>query len=345
MRARSLALCALLAASAGGSLVVSGQQPPAPQGGIGQTPSSLPLTQSVRERGSSVTPAFEGWYYEKDGSVRLLVGYFNRNLKQEFDIPVGPNNRIEPGGPDMGQPTHFGPGRGWGVFSIPVSKDFGDKKLTWTIVANGFTNAITLHTKADYVVEPFEDAANKNTPPKLRFKENGAAFAGAPKDVAEKYTASAGTPLAITVWAADEGAKLNVPEPSGRGRGRGRGGDADPGRGDAAGRGDQAAGRGGRAGGRSDIPPEFQPAPPLALTWSKYRGPGDVKFDNAKPKIDVDNVPNRPAGTVSGKATVNVTFATPGDYILRVEANDSTGAGGGGFQCCWTNAHVGVTVK
>src|SRR5205823_2616335 len=150
--------------AAGGVLVRAGQAP-APQQGLGQTPSSLPLTASVRERGSSVTPAFEGWYFEKDGSVRLLVGYFNRNTKQEFDIPVGPNNRIEPGGPDMGQPTHFGTGRGWGVFSIPVPKDFGNKKLTWTIVANGFTNAITLHTQADYVVEPFEDAANKNTPP------------------------------------------------------------------------------------------------------------------------------------------------------------------------------------
>jgi hypothetical protein len=338
MRVRSVAWFGLLVACAGGTLVGSGQQPP-PQGGIGQTPSSLPLTQSVRERGSSVTPAFEGWYYDKDGSVRLLVGYFNRNLKQEFDIPVGPNNRIEPGGPDMGQPTHFGPGRGWGVFSIPVPKDFGDRKLTWTIVANGFTNAITLHTKADYVVEPFEDAANKNTPPKLTFKENGDIVTGAPKGIAEKYAATAGTPLAISVWATDEGPKINVPE-GGRGRGRGRGADA-TGRGDAApgaAGGDAAAGRGGRAGGRGGAatPPEFQPPPPLALTWSKFRGPGDVKFDNAKPSID---------RAANGKSTVNVTFATPGEYVLRLEANDSTGAGGGGFQCCWTTAHVGVTVK
>src|SRR6185503_9373782 len=131
---------------AGGTLLRAGQPPPpVAQGGIGQTPSPLPLTSSVRERGSSVTPAYEGWYFEKDGSVRLLVGYFNRNTKQEFDIPVGPNNRIEPGGPDMGQPTHFGTGRGWGVFSIAVPKDFGTKKLTWTLVANGYTNAITLH--------------------------------------------------------------------------------------------------------------------------------------------------------------------------------------------------------
>jgi hypothetical protein len=334
----------LIVGAAGGTLVRAGQQPPSPQGGVGQTPSSLPLTGSVRERGSSVTPAFEGWYFDKDGSVRLLVGYFNRNTKQEFDIPVGPNNRIEPGGPDMGQPTHFGTGRGWGVFSIAVPKDFGDKKLTWTIVANGFTNAITLHTKADYVVEPFEDAANKNTPPRLKFKESGELVTGAPKGIAEKYAATVGAPLAITVWATDEGPKINVPENTGRGRGRGRGAagadTAAGGRGGA--RGDAAAGAGRGAGaqpgarGGAAIPPEFQPPPPLALTWSKFRGPGDVKFDNAKPAIDRAN---------GGKSTVNATFGAPGDYILRIEGNDSTGAGGGGFQCCWTNAHVSVTVK
>ena len=93
MRPRLFALAGLLAACAAGGTLVRGQQPP-PQGGIGQTPSPLPLTQTIRERGSSVTPAFEGWYYDKDGSVRLLIGYFNRNLKQEFDIPAGPNNPV-----------------------------------------------------------------------------------------------------------------------------------------------------------------------------------------------------------------------------------------------------------
>jgi hypothetical protein len=348
MLARQYATFGLLVMCAAGGAVVRAGPPPVPQQGLGQTPSSLPLTGSVRERGTSVTPAYEGWYFDKDGSVRLLVGYFNRNTKQEFDIPVGPNNRVEPGGPDMGQPTHFATGRGWGVFSIPVPKDFGNKKLTWTIVANGFTNTITLHTQADYVVEPFEDAANKNTPPKLKFKENGETFTGAPKGIAEKLTATVGTPLAITVWATDEGPKINVPEArGGRGRGRGAAGGAAAGRGDAAaGRGDAAAGRGdAQAGGRggragagaaAGFPEGFTPPPPLAINWSKFRGPGEVKFDKDKPAIDRAN---------GGKSTVNVTFGAPGEYILRVEGNDSTGAGGGGFQCCWTNAHVGVTVK
>jgi hypothetical protein len=298
----------LVIGAAGATLAGAGQQ------GVGQTPSSLPLTAPIRERGSSVTPAFEGWYFDKDGSQRLLVGYFNRNTKQEFDIPAGPNNRIEPGEPDQGQPTHFNTGRQWGVFSIKLPRDFGTKKLTWTIVANGFTNRITLHTQGDYIVEPFGDAANKNTPPTLKFRPDGAGFQGPPSAIAEKYTATVGTPLALDVWASDEGPKINVPEPrTGRG-GRGA-----------------AGGRGGAA-----VPAEFQPAPPLALTWTKYRGPGDVTFDNHKPAID---------RAANGKATATAVFSAPGEYILRLEGNDSTGAGGGGFQCCWTNALVGVTVK
>ena len=59
-----------------------------------------PLTMGpARERGASVTPAFEGWYENEDGSFSLLIGYFNRNSKEALDIPIGPNNRIEPGAP------------------------------------------------------------------------------------------------------------------------------------------------------------------------------------------------------------------------------------------------------
>src|SRR5882672_5397356 len=209
--ARVLTYGLLIAGAAGGTLLGAGQQ------GVGQTPSSLPLTSPIRERGSSVTPAFEGWYFDKDGTQRVLVGYFNRNTKQEFDIPAGPNNRIEPGPPDQGQPTHFNAGRQWGVFTIKLPKDFGTKKLSWTIVANGFTNTITLHTNADYIVEPFEDAANKNTPPKLKFEANGPIFTGPPQAIAEKYTGTVGVPLPLLVWISDEGPKINVPDPSSRG--------------------------------------------------------------------------------------------------------------------------------
>ncbi|HLQ77752.1 MAG TPA: hypothetical protein VK210_10380, partial [Terriglobia bacterium] len=64
------------------------------------------------------------------------------------------------------------------------------------------------------------------------------------------------------------------------------------------------------------------------------RGPGEVTFDNARPPSGAD-----------GKTTANARFTAPGEYILRAQANDSTGDGGGGFQCCWTNVHVKVNVS
>jgi hypothetical protein len=294
----------LFAGALAAGVLVHGQQ------GTGQTPAQWPLSNSVRERGSSVTGAYEGWFYNKDGSISLLLGYFNRNTKQEFDLPPGPNNRIEPGGPDMGQPSHFLTGRQWGVFTIRVPKDFGSKKLTWTLVTNGQTNVITMHTKPEWILSPFEDPANKNTPPTLKFAQDGLGWSGPPSGIAATYSTTLPSPLTLTVWATDEGPKINIPEP-GRGRGRGRGGDA-------------AAAAG------------FLQPPPLAVSWSLFRGPAAVKFDNARPPVDRD---------AGGKATTTATFTEPGEYILRLQGNDTTGDGGGGFQCCWTNAHVKVTVK
>ena len=47
----------------------------------------------------------------------------------------------------------------------------------------------------------------------------------------------------------------------------------------------------------------------------------------------------------AGKATTTATFSEPGDYVLHVLVNDYSGEGGGGFQCCWTNGEVKVSVK
>src|SRR5262247_761173 len=92
---------------------------------------NLPL-EPVHESGSSVTGAFEGWFRNPDGTSSLLLGYFNRNLKQELDIQIGPGNHVDPGGPDRGQPTHFLPGRQYGLFVVKVPADFGNQKITWT---------------------------------------------------------------------------------------------------------------------------------------------------------------------------------------------------------------------
>jgi hypothetical protein len=45
------------------------------------------------------------------------------------------------------------------------------------------------------------------------------------------------------------------------------------------------------------------------------------------------------------EAAATATFGAPGEYVLRAQVNDESGDGGGGDQCCWTTAHVRVSVK
>ena len=84
-------------------------------------------------RGQNISPAYEGWEENPDGSFNFLFGYMNRNWEEEVDFPVGADNSIGPGASDQGQPTHFQTSHQWGVFTIKVPADFGTKKLTWTL--------------------------------------------------------------------------------------------------------------------------------------------------------------------------------------------------------------------
>jgi len=257
----------------------------------------LPL-EPAHDSGQSITGAFEGWFPNKDGSFSILVGYYNRNQKQALDIAVGPENRIEPGGPDRGQPTHFLPGRQWGIFTIRVPKDFGEKQLTWTIVANGKTTAIPLNVRTLWEVQPFAEASG-NTPPYIGFSEGGP-FVNGPLGQGTELSAKAGEPLALNVWVADDAkAPLAGPRPR------------------------TAA---------------------VAVGWSKFRGPGEVEFGVERPAVEVAKFP-APVAAYTGKSGTTATFRAPGEYLLRVVANDWSGEGGRGFQCCWTNAYVKVTVR
>jgi hypothetical protein len=254
---------------------------------------ALPL-DPPRERGASVTPAFEGWYQNADGSYSFLVGYYNRNTRETVEIPIGPNNRIEPGPADQGQPTFFEIGRQWGVFVIKVPKDFGNKTITWTLVANGEKQSVPLTLNKGYPITPFKELGMGNQPPVLSFAAGGPKFTGPPIGTAATLTGRTGQPVAINVWAEDS---------------------KGPGEGAAAGR-----------GAASLV---------ASLSFHKYRGPGGITFDKARQSV------TKPGTMV----TTNATFSAPGDYIVRVQANDESGEGGGGFQCCWTNAYVKVSIQ
>jgi hypothetical protein len=171
----------------------------------------LPL-EPIRDSGQGITGAFEGWFPNADGTFSLLVGYFNRNEKSTLDIPVGPNNRIEPGGPDMGQPTHFLPKRQWGVFTITVPKDFGNQRLTWTLVVNGETTSIPLSLNPKWAVQPFKDPSVGNTPPIARLEPKGEPLQGPPRGTAASLTTTGTNPVTLTLWTTDD----QIPDPVSR---------------------------------------------------------------------------------------------------------------------------------
>jgi hypothetical protein len=90
-------------------------------------------------RGQNVVPVFEGWVANPDGTFGLVFGTFNRNWEEDMSIPIGPDNHIEPGIPDQGQPTFFYPRRGKNLFEVTVPKDFGKKEVVWTLTSRGRT--------------------------------------------------------------------------------------------------------------------------------------------------------------------------------------------------------------
>jgi len=285
LRATLIVLCAVI--GMGSSALVRAQGLPA---------------EPRHDSGQGVTGAFEGWFKNQDGSFNLLFGYYNRNQKQDLEIPVGPNNRIEPGGPDQGQPTHFLPGRQWGLFTITVPADFGTKKITWTLISNGQTLSVPGSLNPLWEINAFREPTTQNTPPVIRFSD-GSSVQG-PRPISTTLSATVAKPLTIAVSVSDD-ATMPLIGTTGMDRPK---------------------------------------TPPATVTWSKFRGPGEVTFTDAKPGVELRKADGS-AGGVSGTATTSTTFSEPGDYVLLVVANDWSGVGGHGYQCCWTNAMVKVSVK
>ena len=73
---------------------------------------------------------------------------------------------------------------------------------------------------------------------------------------------------------------------------------------------------------------------PVLLAWFTHQGPAAVTFGTPTARLS-------PTG---GTTSTTATFSQPGDYILRVRANDSDIPTAGHAQCCWTNAFVKVRV-
>jgi hypothetical protein len=261
--------------------------------------------------GASISPAYDGWYDNPDGTHTFLIGYYNRNWTAEIDVPIGPNNRFEPGDPDRGQPTHFSPNRGFGMFTITVPKNTPPtEKLWWTLTVNGVTQRVPFYMSPDYNITPQraseEGPGGKyNRPPVLRFAENGPAIQNptASMTTAIERSAFVGTPLPLDFWVEDDALYASGSNAPMRGE-----------------------------------------EPMVELVVSKYRGPASVMIGAGHHKVTTVKG-GKPEEPFAGRTSTTVTFSEPGDYVLHVLVTDLSGPGGGATGCCWTTSLVKVTVK
>jgi hypothetical protein len=289
-------------------------------------PSSASSEQSIADRmgvrhwsGQGVSPVYEGFDRNPDGTYNLWFGYMNKNYEEEVDIPIGPDNTFEPGG-DRGQPAHFASRRHKDVFKVAVPGDFGSKKLLWKLTIRGTTESIEATLNPVWQIDRRrttrggnDDAVDSNTPPVVIVEpvEQSVPFgAKATLDVSatDDGLPKNRRPLRVEAVPPQLYAVPTVPPA----RGAAPTSQAVPG-----------AGRG-----------EPQPGPGLSQEWFKYRGPGKVTFSSPLAML------------AHGKGMTTATFAEPGDYVLQVVVDDGSGesAGNFGYHCCWTNVEVKVHV-
>jgi hypothetical protein len=257
---------------------------------------ALGSTSSVAARGDSVVPVYEGWYANADGSFNLVFGYFNRNWDQEFDLPVGPANTLDPGGPDRGQPTHFYPRRSKFMFRVQVPKDFGEREVVWALTTSGKTERAYGTLKPGYIIDKGVLQANY-----------GATLGGFPDNVEpelhvigeQTQQAKVGVPIVLTAKARDDGKPKEAPmRPVGA--------------------------------GTIQVPTA---ATGLRFCWLVYRGAaGAVTFDPPQFSAWEDyregrNSPHSPGWITppvppDGTWVVRATISEPGTYVLRALAHD-----------------------
>lgn len=264
-----------------------------------------PGSAQVRQyaSGQTVVPVYEGWEKNPDGSFNLVFGYFNRNWEEVLDIPTGPNNTFEPGGPDLGQPTHFYPRRNRFLFRVRVPADFGRQEVVWTLTSHGQTLPAYATLLPEYYIDKLIISANTggaggagggnpeihtNEPPTLQVEGE------------TTRTVTAGSPVPLIAVAHDDGAPQARPMPPTR------------------------AGVSGS--------PAPNSATGLRVSWYVYRGAGEVTFDPIQiteweDSRDGANGPQAPGWTTpppprDNRWVAQATFAEPGTYRLRCRAHD-----------------------
>ena len=265
--------------------------------------------------GQSLSPSFEGWEKNPDGSFSLLFGYLNRNWEAEPDIPVGSDNNFSPGPADRGQPTHFLPRRNRFVFKVRVPADFGEQELVWTVRSVGSERKAYALLRPDYYVDNMVIMSETgtlgpgNSNPELRAHERPVLELEGDSVI----DAQVGQPVTLAAHVTDDG----IPNRSRRRLPLTADGTLDL---------DRAM----RTPSRITV----QKVMGLHLTWFVYRGPagGNVSFTPGQiaPWEDTRPYSNSPWSSFwvppelpeDGRWVTEVTFDEPGTYVLQGRADD-----------------------
>jgi len=235
-------------------------------------------------RGQDVSPVYQGWQRNPDGTYSMWFGYYNRNTEQQVDIPIGPDNSFDLGDGDQGQPTHFYSGPRWWVFRVIVPADWPkDKRLVWTLNNMGRTNPAKGWLEPEWEVDNLLMSANGASDQftgSLGRPASDAIVAGdLPPVITGKTSETVMLPSAATlsVTATDDGLPKLRP---------------------------------GEKGGDGQITGGIQG---VRIRWILYRGPGSVQFQPALSPY-VYGMPL----TSETKAS----FSVPGNYRIRAIASD-----------------------
>jgi hypothetical protein len=272
---------------------------------------SVEYTNNFRyNSGQGVQPIFEGWSHAGDGSINMHFGYLNRNYVETPSIPIGPNNIIEPNGPDRGQPTFFYTRTNRNLFTVNVPKGWPvNRDVIWTLTVNGKTERAYGWLRTEWEIDPAGGAGGGGGSTSPERKANQAPTLKVDPVANVKLPATATLVATIT----DDG--LPKPRPGGQRRGAPVGQETPP------------TLRGGveapvnvpqlARAGRGETPPgatapggagQQRPQGPT-VSWIVWRGPAEVNFGRAEFQGD--------------KRIVTATFTKPGEYVLRAVANDT----------------------
>ena len=152
--------------------------------------------------------------------VRRLVPERRRHL-QAADRLLQPQQEADPRHPDRAQQPHrAGRSRPGPAHALPRRAAAGassrsrcrrisaTRSSIWTLTANGKTVTIPFGLTKGYQIEPYKDAAMGNTPPTIKFAEDGAAMTGPPGaavDVSDAHRRRRRGRFRITFWITDDG--------------------------------------------------------------------------------------------------------------------------------------------